>query len=365
VKIDCSRRELNEALTTAGMATGSRSPITIYQNLRFEAADNKLRILGCDGEMWVEREITCTVHSPGSVLVNSRLIQDLVGTLPEGDVHLEWDNTQLVLDTDGSRYQLLGQAVGDFPDLPKIATASTLSLSMAEFRHTVDCVSFAVAQDIHRQVLTGVLFSYNNNVLTLVATDTHRLAVVKLEREGIGSDMSVVIPDKAIRAMKAIPVVDTTQIEIHFSEKQLAVAVEGVRIVSQILDGQFPNWERVVPSETNRHWDVEKASLESKLRRALIIAKDVNFRVKFQGTGDNLEISARGDQGDANEKLLIISDNGDIPIAFNGRYVLEAVGPIQGDTVRIKMSESSRAAVFGSSDPQETYFCVIMPMALI
>jgi DNA polymerase-3 subunit beta len=332
--------------------------------MKLEASGTNLKVLGCDGEIWVEREIACTVNTPGSVLVNAKLIQELVDSLPDGSVHLDWNGRQLTVDETGSRYELIGQEAGDFPAVPEVAGQSSISLPMGKFKSLVDSVLFAVATDIHRQILTGVQFTYKDDELRLVATDTHRLAVQKMNQDGIGSEMSLVLPEKAIRAIKNVPVVESEKIELQFSNLQMFLNLSGVRIVSQILDGQYPNWERVVPAETTRTWDIPKDELESKLRRCMIIARDVSNRVRFSCKGDMIHLSARGDQGEAKESLPCIATNGDVDVAFNARYVLDALAPIESDTVQVKLSESSRPAIFRSAAEDEQYFCVIMPMAL-
>jgi len=229
----------------------------------------------------------------------------------------------------------------------------------------VDAVNYAVSPDNHRQVLTGVLFNYTGGVLTLVATDTHRLAVKRLRKEGLGNQLSVIVPDKALRAIKALPLPDDTEITLMFDSSRVGVESPGATVVSQLLAGTYPNWERVVPSEHTRTWNVESDQLYEKVRRAMILAQDNANRVRFKGENDQIVIAARSEEkGEAKEEVPMVGSNGDHEIAFNGKYVTDFLSAVEGPGVRVEMTESSRPALFRPADDGDDYFCVIMPMAL-
>jgi DNA polymerase-3 subunit beta len=238
-------------------------------------------------------------------------------------------------------------------------------MPLGELRGAIDSVIFAASGDMHRQILTGVQFTYDGSVLTLVATDTHRLAVKKIARKGIGSQLTAVVPERALRAMRSLPVAEDQSITIRFGNDRLGVEAGGAKVVAQLISGAYPNWERVVPSESTRTWNIEVDELDDRLHRALIVAKDSANRVKFRGQGETLLITARSEEkGEAKEELAIVSQNGDIDIAFNGQYVRDAISAISGPGVRVEMTENSRPAVFRPADDGDDYFCVIMPMAL-
>ena len=264
-----------------------------------------------------------------------------------------------------SEYRMVSLEAEDFPEPPDFGGDGELNLPIGVLRDAVDSVSFAVSKDSHRQVLTGVLFLYNGTKLTLVATDTHRLAVRFIEQDGIGSNLNAVVPEKALKSIKGLPLPDDTVVSILFGNGRLGVSAGGAKVVSQLLAGTYPNWERVVPSESTRSWTVEKDQLSDKVKRTMILARDNASRVRFKGDGDQILIAARSEEkGEAKEELTMVPRNGDVEIAFNGDYVQEAIGAIAGAGVRVEMTESSRPAVFRPADEDQQYFCVIMPMAL-
>jgi|GEM_PF-480226 DNA polymerase-3 subunit beta len=375
MKIDCPRKEFFEAITATLAAASVRTSVPILQNVKIEATDHLansseklagLRVTGCDGEMWVVRELPCLVTEPGALCLNARTLQQIVSQLPDGDLSLyTLDGHSAMLKQGASEYRLASLESDDFPEPPGYGGDAELTLPLGELRQAVDAVSYAVSQDSHRQILTGVLFVYDGSILTLVATDTHRLAVRKLNREGIGSNINVVVPEKALKAIKGLPAADDFEVTLRFGGGRVGVDAGGAHVVSQLLAGTYPNWERVVPQEHTRVWSAEVDQLSEKVKRAMIIARDSSDRVRFKGDGDQIIIAARSEErGEAKEEVLMVADNGDVEIAFNGKYVSDVLNSLGGPGVRIEMTESSRPAVFKSADDDGNYLCVIMPMAL-
>jgi len=366
MKLDCPRKEFFEAVSAAAAAASVRTSVNILQYLKIEARDGWITVMGCDGEMWVEREVACLVSDPGAICLQARLLTDIVNTMPDGDIELMTLEANGVLLRQGaSEYRMMSLDAEDFPEPPPFGGDGELKLRMGTLRKAVDSVIYAVTQEQHKAVLTGVLFTYNGSVLTLAATDTHRLAVRKIEQEGIGSSINAVVPEKALKAIKALPIPDDADIEIRFGSERLGVESNGAKVISQLLAGTYPNWERVVPAESTRVWSVEADQLNEKVRRIMIFAKDNASRVRFKGSGDQILLTARSDEkGEGKEEVPMIANNGEIEIAFNGKYVQDALSAIEGPGVRIEMTESTRSAIFRPADDENGYFCVIMPMAL-
>lgn len=366
MKVECPRKELLEAVSLAATAASVRSALPILTTLRIEADPDGLSVLGCDGEMWAQRKIMAATTEPGGACVSAKLLSDIVSNLPDGMISLETEGTSLVLRQGANaEWKLMFLPADEFPVAPDVSGNAELTLTMAEFREAVDGVSYAVADDNSRPQLTGVLFTYNGNELTLVATDTHRLAVLKLVKEGIGSTMRAIVPEKALRAIKSLPVDASDTFTVRFDDTRLAVDAGSSQVISQLLAGAFPDWERVVPAESTRTWILDRAELLDHVKRTMILARDSAGRVKFSGQGEAILLSSRSeDKGEAKELVGVVSKNGEIDIAFNGRYVIDALSAMKADGIKAELTEPSRPAVFRPVDGGEDQFCVIMPMAL-
>lgn len=365
MKVTVSKKDFADALGLAASASSTRAALPVLSSIRIKAEGSTLGLLGCDGEMWAESTCPAKVKAPGGVCVQRQLLVDISNSLPDGEMLIELEGTSVFIRQGHSEFKMMAMNADEFPPVPDVGEVSNLSLPFGDFRRAVQGVQYACSDDTSRPVLTGVLFNYDGEVLTLVATDTHRLAVHKIHRGGIGSKLNVTVPEKALKAMRQLPLGEDEQIVVKFDEARLMVDTGKSRVVSQLLNGQYPNWERVVPAEHTRTWTVDRGEFQSNLKRALILAKDNANRVKFTGQGDVIVISSRSeDKGEAKEEVACVSKNGEMKIAFNGQYVLEALAAMEADGVRAEMTEPSRPAVLRPTEGGDDHYCVVMPMAV-
>lgn len=366
MKLNCSRKDLVDAIGFVLPVTGIRSPQPLFQTIRFMAEGSQLRLTACNGETWAEKVILATVDTPGAVCVQGSLVQQLIASLPDGPVYLDSTDNQMTIRAGASDWKLMSFGADDFPSIPVIEASSKLALTHREISDAIDSVAYAASDEEIKPVLTGVLFRYDGSELVMVATDTKRLAVTKIVKEGIGSEIKAVVPERALRLVKALPAGEAEQIDLCFDANRISVEVGDSKIVSQLLEGTYPDWERVVPSQFTRSWTLDRGELIDNLRRIQILAKDSANRVRFGGKGEAIMISARSeDKGEAHEEIPAVMDNGEFDIAFNGKYVLEAVSALKGEVVVAEMTEPLRPALFRPSDESDgSRFCVIMPMAL-
>lgn len=368
--VDLKRKEFLDAVAlTAAPAAGRATTLPLLQSLLVEANDNQMRLVGCDGEMWVERKFATMVSDEGALALNARLLQEILGSLPEGDVHLEKPNgnQSVRLSLGQSDYRVVGMDAQDFPNVPTVSPDVQLAMKAGDFVNMVDAVAFAVAQENQgRQVLTGVLFDYDGETLKTVATDTHRLAVRSASFPGIGSSVSAIVPSRAINVIRKLPAPEDGELRLTFGDGRLVVEADGARVVTQLINGQFPPYERVIPSQHTKKWLLDRETFASCLKRCSILAKDNSQRVVFKSDGDMVLLTARSEGvGEVKEEMPVVKEGEDIEIAFNGKYVLDALEKIKTDGVVLEMSENDRAAVLKPSEEDARYLCVIMPMALM
>lgn len=366
MKLVCSRKDLVDAIDFVVPVAAVRSPQPLFQSIRFEADGSNLTLLACDGEMWAQMTLMADVEEAGSVCVQGRVLKELIGALPDGPVNLTVEGGNMQVTAGSSDWKLMAFPSGDFPDMPEFTPSSAVELKVSELNSAIDSVSYAVATDNSRAVLTGVMFSYDGSHLQLVATDTHRLAVTRLSKPEMGEPINAIVPEKALRVMKGMGLDDNESIRIELDDTRLVVDAGNARLVSQLLTGSYPQWQRVVPEQFTRTWTMDRAELIDNLKRTLIIARDSSNRICFGGDNDHVTMTARSDEkGQAHEECAAVNDNGEIEIAFNGKYVLDAIQSFKGDSVVAQMTEPSRPAVFKPSDSEgQEHFCVIMPMSL-
>lgn len=368
MKATVNRNELAEALGIAYSACSNRTTMPILSMMRLEAEGDKINLLGCDGELWASANVQATVTTAGAICVASRVLNDIVSKMREGMIDIEMKGTDVVIrQGTHSVWRLLALPPEDFPEIPEFEANAEITISLGQLRQGTTAVNYAISDDASRQALTGVFFSYDGEALTMVATDSHRLAHFKLEQEGVGSAVTAVVPGKALRTLRMLGLQDDETITIRFDQRRIGVDVGEVRVVCQLLGYAFPEWRRVVPTAHTRSWVLDREEFSAALDRIMILARGTSYRVQLTGSGDVLTLSARSEEiGDAHEEIACASEDGDIPIAFNGRYLADAVSAMDSKSLRVELTESSRPAIVRPGEQPERIdqFCVIMPMAL-
>ncbi|OYT69292.1 MAG: DNA polymerase III subunit beta [Armatimonadetes bacterium JP3_11] len=363
MKIQLNRKQFDEALGVVAGAAATRASLPILSHLYLEAQGDTLRLVGSDLEQWVECRIPAIVGEDGATTLPARLLTELVGSLGGEEINIETGERHQAIVTSGdSRYQLLGLPAEEYPPVPEIESPSELALPAKHFLEMVDSVEFAVSKEEARQALTGIRMEFEGDTLRLVATDTHRLAVrTACIDSGAGEPTSAIVPLKAIQLVHKIPTSDT--ITLRLGAHRAAFLGENAAVYTQLIEGQYPNYQRVIPQSYTRKWTLIAQDFRNALRRAYLVARSNSNKVYLRTDGEKLVISAQGDVGEATERVDLIREGDDLEIAFNARYILDVLDVVKSEGVVIELTESLRPAVF---KPAETgdYLCVIMPMAL-
>jgi DNA polymerase-3 subunit beta len=366
VQVQCPRKDLFEAVQFVGLAVPNRSTLPILSHILLEAGQDTLRLMATDLEVWVERTIPAVVGEQGSFTLPSKMITDILGSLPDGDLTMQAeDDNKVEIKSGLSDYKLQSLDPKEYPQSQELSDATRFSVPNALLRGMIEQVSFAVSTDQTRPILTGILVSYDGDTLRLVATDTHRLAMREAVVEALGTaNIAAVVPDKAITLLARMPGKDDESVQMGFTPNKAVFTVEGARLVTQLIEGQFPNYQRVIPSSYTRKWVLAVDELSRAVRRAAIVAKDSADRVIFNTVGEKLIITSRSELGEAYEEVDIAREGDDISVAFNAKYLLDVVSALQSDGLAVELTESLRPVLIKPVDEKNNYQCVIMPMQL-
>lgn len=363
MKVQLNRKQFDDALGVVAGAAAARASLPILSHLYIEAQSDTVRLLASDLEQWVECRIPAMVGEDGATTLPARLLTDLVGSLSDEKIHIEsGERHQSILTSGDSRYQLMGLPPDEYPPVPAIESPSELALPTKHFLEMVNAVEFAVSKEEARQTLTGIRLEFEGDTLRLVATDTHRLAVRTARIDsGAGEPTAAIVPLKAIQLVQKIPAGET--ITLQLAQHRAAFIGENAAVYTQLIEGQYPNYQRVIPTEYTRQWTLMTQDFRNALRRAYLVARSNSNKVYLRTDGEKLVISARGDLGEATERVDIVREGDDLEIAFNARYLLDVLDVIESEGVVIELTEALRPAVVKPAE-MDDYLCVIMPMAL-
>jgi DNA polymerase III subunit beta len=370
MKVVLTRGDLLKGISTVQSAVASKNTMPILANVLLEAKEKKLELVATDLDMGIRCSVPAEVVDKGSITINAKKLSDIVRELPEASVDLEIDdNHKMILVCQKSSFKVHGLPKDDFPILPEVKKDKVFKVKGSLLQEMIHKSIFAVSTDETRYVLNGVFFQAEGGKLRMVATDGHRLAFIQKKLEGKADEKcSVIIPTKTLNELsKVISDVgkgkeDEVIVEITATDNQIKFVAGGVEIVSRLIEGQFPNYEQVIPKESDKKLEASTADLAAATRRVAILTSEKSNSIRYQVKGNKLTISSKTpDMGEAKEEMDVAYKGDEISIAYNAKYVLDVLKNVGTDAVLIELTQPLSPGILrpkGDSD----YLCVIMPM---
>lgn len=359
--------ELAALVAAAVRGVSMRSYQEVQQCILLDATDGHLRAAATDLEyIGVDAAAQAIVERPGQVAVNGRQFAALVARLPEGIVTLEGlDNYAVRVTCGGVNVVLRGLSASDWQGLPALEEAASLTLPAATLQRLLDQTLFAVGRDETRPILTGVLLEIAEGSVKAVATDTYRLALTQAD-----GDWAVAEPRKVLVAglfcgevRKLLGDVEG-DVTVRYSQRLVSVAWEGMTLTSRLIEGEFPNYEKIIPERQDKDLEVGADALDDALARMLLLGSLDSNRVVFR-LGDEVTVSAYN-AGDTIEEVLGEARYSGEPleIGVNGKFLREGLAAAGGETVRVQFGNALQPMLVASpAVPAWRY--VVMPMQII
>jgi DNA polymerase-3 subunit beta len=372
MRIKCNKRVLYESLQNVARCVSGRSTLPILSNLLLEARKGNLRIVATDLEIGMESEIPAEVEEEGAITVPAKMLSEVVGSLPEGTIEFSTDDHQTMLLSCGrSRYNLRGLPAEEYPALPRVEKSTSFSLGQAKLKQLIKKAVFAASLDETRAILTGGLLTYDGEKARLAATDTYRLAVNAVEadekRAKPAQEVSAIVPARALQQLERLLEAseEGAPVQVSLGEAQVVFTLPQLLLQSRLIEGQFPNFEKVIPAESEKKLGAKREDLLQAVRRAAIVARAEANKLVFKVEGGSLQIRAESsDLGDALEELPVELEGAGLEMAFNAEYLIDALGAMESDTVSLELSGPLNPALLkGSEDPG--FLCIIMPMQIM
>lgn len=366
MKATCARKDLYQGIQTVSRAIAGRSAWPILNNVLVKTEDGHLRLTAFDLELGMECTVPATIEEEGSLTVPARLIAEVLSTLPEADVQLSVDEQNTVnVKCEKSDYTLLGLPPEEFRPLPEIPDGRGFEITQAAIRDIIKHTIFAVSPDESRAILTGVLLILEGSELKLVATDTHRLAIRTSTVANASGEANCIVPRRALDELSRIIENEDAPVAVSIADSQIKFIADGVIIVSRLIEGQFPNYDRVIPKECEKKLTIPAEEFLARVRRASIVARENANRLIIKTEGDRLVITAEsGDVGKAYEELEIVKEGEDIEIAFNAKYLIEFLSVVGSEGVFAELTGPLNPGMMKPVG-KDDYIYVLMPMQIM
>jgi DNA polymerase-3 subunit beta len=349
-----------------------KNTIPILANVLMEAKGDEVRLLATDLEVGLRSKCQASVAKGGSLTLPAKKFYEIVKSLPETDIRIAEDKggVKVAADRFDSRMQTLPRE--DFPALPEAGTAPTATLSRASLKEMVTKTHFAITGEDTRYFLNGALFVLRPDSMTLVATDGHRLALISVPRDAKakkdgkdeGDEVKAILPKKTLGELARLLVEGTEDIRYERGENHLFFDVGGRLLISRMIDGQFPAYERVIPKGNDKRIEFERDRLTNAVKRVALLSNERSRAVKIQIDKNKVDVtSSSPDVGEARETLTVDYTGAPMQICFNAQYVLDFLSVVSTDAVSLELKDEVSQAVLkpvGAEGYDYTY--VIMPM---
>ena len=344
-----------------------KNTIPILANVLMDAQGEEVRFLATDLEVGLRSRCSASVTKGGSVTLPAKKLYEIVKSLPETDIRIseEKGGVKVAAERFDSRMQTLPRE--DFPTLPDVVAEAGSLLPRSALREMVTKTQFAITGEDTRYFLNGALFVLKGDTMSLVATDGHRLALVTAPRNGTKKDSDEdrpILPKKTLGELGRLLAEGDGDIRYERGENHLFFEVGGRLLISRMIDGQFPAYERVIPKGNDKHIEFERDRLTNAVRRVALLSNERSRAVKFQVDKNKVEVmSSSPDVGEAHETLPIDYSGSSMQICFNAQYVLDFLSAVSSDVVSLDLKDEVSQAVMkpvGAEGYDYTY--VIMPM---
>src|SRR5215207_8397546 len=370
----CNTDLFGGKLAMVSRGVSARSTIQLLGGILLEAGEEAVKLSATDMEVSIQTSSPARVDEEGKVVIPARIFNDVVRSLPKGELALAHDSSEGVvrLSAREKEYQIRAYAAEDFPRLPEFDEAGAFEMSGEALVETVDKVSRSYSRDETRPVLTGILISFEENRVRMVTTDSYRLSIKETElATTFEGSREAIIPARAMQEVARIfSGSDEEQVDVALSENQALFRIGDVLFGTRLIEGNFPEYRRLLPDAFEREISVRREDLIDTLRRVNLFAQRQTppVPVSLDFSEGAVEVSVRnGEVGEARERLPATSED-EFHISFNPSYLLDGVSAVDSESVLFRLNESLKPGLIvpdDSADEDEEepdFLYLIMPM---
>ena len=373
MKLSCLQENLNRGLNMVGRAVATRTTLPITNNVLLATDQSRLKLVATNLEMAISCWIGAKVEEEGTITVPARLLTEFISSLPNDQIDISLSPKTKTLELKCARFEarISGVDAKDFPPIPKIDEGITTKIEVEALQQGINQVVFAAATEESRPVLTGVDAHFNGDLLTLAAADGFRLAVLKLPIAApISQETEVIIPSRTLSELNRLMAEqeEAVEITINPNKSQALFRLKNIELVSQLVQGTFPNYAQLIPQSSNTRMVVSVAEFLRAAKTASIFARDGSGIVRLvitpggELTPGKVTVSARSEEiGDDVGEIDATVEGEEAKIAFNGKYLIDVLSVLHEAQVALETTNPSSPGVLRPVGV-DNYLHVIMPM---
>jgi DNA polymerase-3 subunit beta len=365
-----STSTLLKQLQAVNGASSSSTVLPILENFLFEIKDGSLTISATDLQTSMTTSLPVESKEDGKVAVPSKILLETLKTLPDQPVAFSVDAQTFAIEISAGdgKYKLSGENGEDFPKIPTVENASSVSMPASVLAEAINKTIFAVSNDDLRPAMTGVYCQLSPQNITFVATDAHKL--VRYRRNDTKSDAaaSFILPKKALTLLKASLVSDDSAVSLEYNSTSAFFRFGNINLICRLIDERYPDYEAVIPQSNPNKLTLDRSQFLNSLRRVVIFANKTTHQVRLKINGSELNISSEDVDfsNEAHERLGCQYEGEDMEIGFNAKFLIEMLGNLEGDEVTLEMSTPNRAGLLipQTNNDNENVLMLVMPVML-
>lgn len=369
MKFSVSSADLLKQLQIAAGSIAQNTVLPILEDFLFTISNNKLQIAATDLETSITTELDVKADSNGSIAVPAKILLETLKALPQQPITFNIDDSNFGIEITSSygKYRLAGESGKDFPKIPEPDAVDTVSMPGKVLSQGINKTLFATSTDELRTAMTGVYFQVDFDKLTMVATDAHKL--VKYTYNSLSSDVSTsfIVPKKALNLLKgAVP--DGEDVQLAFNKANAFFTFGNTHLVCRLIDAKYPDYNAVIPVDNPNLLSLPRVDFQNSLKRIAIYANKTTNQVVLNINDGSLTVSAQDldFSNEATEQLACTYEGEPLVIGFNAKFLIEMLGVITSDEIKMELSTPTRAGILlPSEEPdEERILMLVMPVML-
>lgn len=371
MKIVCEKDKLLKCINSVVRGVPTRTTMPILEGIYIQTNENKVKMTTYDLDLGIEYIVDCNVEEEGNTVVNATMFSEIIRKLPDTDIKITVnENKLLVIECEGSLYKLSTMNPEEYPELPKIDVEHSVVTEQRTLKDMVKKTIFAVSMEENRPIFTGCLFEIVNNKLNVVAIDGSRMGWVSTYLAEKTNDFKAVIPGKTLNEVNKIITDSFDSVKIGIAKNQAVFEMENCKIVTRLLEGEFLNYQNVIPPSWETKIRINKYILQNCLERVSLISsssveKEKKYPVKIKIEIGKVVLSCTNQTGDAKEEIYIETEGKNLEIGVNPKYFLDALKVIEDEEIFIEFgSNISPCIIKPVENTAQEYVYMILPIRI-
>ena len=364
MKFSAARDVLLKPLQAVIGVVERRQTMPILSNVLLVAKGNDLAVTATDLEVELVAQTEVAVEAGGEITVSGRKLLDICRALPDGsDVDISLSGEKVVVKSGRSKFSLATLPAAEFPTVEDIKAGQMVAVDQAVLGRLIEKTHFSMAQQDVRYYLNGMLLETGGKHLRAVATDGHRLALCEAEVDSAVDEQQVIVPRKGVLELQRL-LSGEGSVDVELGENHVRIQLDGIRFTSKLIDGRFPEYERVIPADSSNELTADREALRGALQRTAILSNEKYRGIRLIIRDSGVVMQAHNpEQEEAEEELEVAYSGEDIEIGFNVNYLLDALGGVDGDEVSVSVQDGNSSCLIRKPGSDECKF-VVMPMRL-